>query len=72
MTSWPINWRTGGIGWHCFNGVFSLYVCPRFGLPDGSRRPIGVVLRIGKRERALFSARKRKWLFGRIQVRVYA
>lgn len=69
--AFPINWKSGGIGWNRMNGVFSLYVAFRFGTPDGSRKSIGFVLRIGPKRKALYRARKQPWLLGCIQLRAY-
>lgn len=69
--TFPINWRTGGIAWNRFNGVFSLYVAMRFGGQEGHRKAIGFVFRVGNRQNALYRARKQPWLFGCIQLRAY-
>jgi hypothetical protein len=69
--AFPINWKSGGIGWQKWNGVFSLYICLRFGELQGGQRPIGLVIRFGKRERALYSARRKPWIGRYLQVRAY-
>lgn len=68
--SFPIRWGFGGIGWSKRCGIFSLFVALRFGVAD-HRKAIGFIIRVGHRRNALFSQRKRPWLFDRIQVRAY-
>lgn len=71
MSSFPINWKTGGISWGTFNGVASLYICIRFGDMETGRRAKGLIIRFGKPYGGLSSwPRSRLWL-GFIRFQTY-